>query len=104
MRGLSSQNKNKRRVLMGFDAGKNQNGNFLQRLDRMIGINSRPKSRVSSKVKDMKYAAGEGNRQISNAITVLNNAKYATIKPMSSNIGNDILISSRSSLREAVEG
>ena len=55
-----SSAKGNRRLIIGFEANKNSNGNFLRKLDRMIAVSSRPKSRVSSHVEDVKYTPGEG--------------------------------------------
>ena len=36
--------RSKRRLVIGFEANKSINGNFLRKLDRMIAVSARPKS------------------------------------------------------------
>lgn len=43
----NKSNSSQRRLIIGFEANKNTNGNYLRKLDRMISVSSRPKSRVS---------------------------------------------------------
>lgn len=47
-------------MIIGFEANKNINGNFMRKLDRMITVSSKPKSHISPHVADMKFAPGEG--------------------------------------------
>ena len=61
-----------RRMLIGFDTSKNSNSNFLHRLDRMISVKSKPKSRVSPHVADVKYTPGEGIKLLAKAVNRLN--------------------------------
>lgn len=82
-------NQSQRRLIIGFEANKNINGNFLRKLDRMISVSSRPKSRVSQHVEDVKYAPGEGIKQMAKAVTALNNMKYSEVKPSSSTLAID---------------
>jgi hypothetical protein len=60
LRSLKSHIKGERKLVIGFEASKNMNGNFLRKLDRMLAVNAHPKSRVSSHVEDVRYAPGEG--------------------------------------------
>eukprot|EP00347_Sterkiella_histriomuscorum_P016786 403351858 len=101
----NKQNSSQRRLIIGFEANKNTNGNFLRKLDRMISVSSRPKSRVSSHVEDIKYAPGEGIKQMAKAVSALNDKKYSEVNPFSSTqaIDNKILLQSRIELKSRVE-
>ena len=64
--------KSQRRMIIGFEASKNMNSNFLRKLDRMISVSGHPKSKIPSHVENVKYAPGEGIKQLSKALHSLN--------------------------------
>ncbi len=49
----------------------------------MIAVSSRPKSRVSAHVEDIKYTPGEGIKQMVKAVSALNDKKYSEVKTQS---------------------
>ena len=102
----SSARGTQRRLIIGFEANKNTNGNFLRKLDRMIAVSARPKSRVSQHVEDVRFTPGEGIKQLTKAVTALNDRKYAEVGGGGSSRtaeDNLALVQSRDELRSRVE-
>ena len=79
-------------MIIGFEASKNMNSNFLRKLDRMIQVSGKPKSKIAAHVENVKYAPGEGIKQISKALNALNDQKYSEIKPSSPSMDNRVLL------------
>ncbi len=90
-------------MIIGFEAMKTANGPFLRKLDRMIAISSKPKSHIPVHIQDIKYQHGEGVTQLNKAVSALNLAKESTIVPSNPNMDNEVLLTQRRGLRDAVE-